>query len=83
MNGRFRCAFGRMPGTVPDELRFHLALTDHLPASPELQIDGPCLVTEPDDFLPGGPVCSLVEQQPNPYRPGSLGQFVRILFSMT
>lgn len=66
-----------VPGPFLEELRFHLGLDDHLPESPELEIDWPCLVTQPDDHLPGGAVRSLVMQQPYANRPGSLGLFVR------
>ncbi|GID92113.1 hypothetical protein ACFQFC_03755 [Amorphoplanes digitatis] len=65
------------PAPFLDELRFHLGLTERPPEKPELEIDWPCLVTEPDDTLPGGSVRSLVAQRPYLNRPGSFGLFVR------
>ncbi|WP_157411613.1 hypothetical protein [Actinoplanes rectilineatus] len=66
-----------VPPSFLDELRFHLGLADQLPEDAELEIDWPCLVTEPDDALPGGSVRSLMAQQPYSNRPGSFGLFVR------
>ena len=65
------------PASFLDELRFHLGLAEQLPEDPELGIAWPCLVTEPDDALPGGGVRSLVAQRPYSNRPGSFGLFVR------
>ena len=48
-----------------------------MPDDHELEYDRPCLVTDPDDALPGGGVRSLVEQRPYLNPPGSLGSFVR------
>lgn len=60
------------PESFVEELRFHLGLTARSPESPTLDVNGPCLVAEPDDSLPGGEVQSLT-----PHRQGSLGLFVR------
>jgi hypothetical protein len=65
------------PASFLDELRFHLGLAEQLPDDPELEIAWPCLVTEPDDPLPGGGVRSLVPQRPDLNRPGSLGLYAR------
>ena len=66
-----------VPASFLDELRFHLGLAEQRPEDPELEIDWPCLVTEPDDALPGGSVRSLTAQRPYPDRSGSFGLFVR------
>jgi len=52
------------PASFLDELRFHLGLAEQLPEDPELGIAWPCLVTEPDDALPGGGVRSLDDGAP-------------------
>jgi hypothetical protein len=68
-----------VPVSFLDELRFHLGLAEQLPEDPGLEIDWPCLVTEPDDALPGGGARSLIAQRPYPNQPGSFGLFVRTL----
>ena len=65
------------PESFLDELRFHLGLAEQLPEDPELEIDWPCLVTEPSDRLPGGALRSLAMQTPYRNRSGSFGLFVR------
>ncbi|WP_433043122.1 hypothetical protein [Dactylosporangium sp. CS-033363] len=67
------------PASFLDELRFHLGLAERLPDDAELGLNWSCLVTEPDDALPGGGVRSLMAQQPYSNRPGTLGLFVRTL----
>ncbi len=67
------------PASFLQELRFHLGLAGQLPDDAELELDRPCLVTEPDDALPGGGVRSLIAQQPYSNQPGSFGLFVRAL----
>ncbi|WP_436533434.1 hypothetical protein [Actinoplanes sp. HUAS TT8] len=67
------------PASFLDELRFYLGLTDRPPKESELELDGSCLVAEPDDRLPGGGVRSLIAQAPYPNRPGSLGLFLRTM----
>jgi hypothetical protein len=67
------------PASFLDELRFHLGLAEQLPDDAELELDWPCLVTEPDDALPGGGVRSLIAQQPYASQPGAFGLFVRTL----
>ncbi|MEV4510340.1 hypothetical protein AB0K00_15400 [Dactylosporangium sp. NPDC049525] len=67
------------PATFLDEVRYHLGLTDQRPEHPELDVDWPCLVTNPaDDRLPGGGAGSLIAQRPYLNRPGSFGLHLRM-----
>lgn len=66
-----------VPSSFLDELRFHLGLAERLPDDAELELGWPCLVTDPDDALPGGGVRSLTAQQPYSNQPVSFGLFVR------
>jgi hypothetical protein len=67
-----------VPEAFLGELRYHLGLSGLALREPTLDCDGPALACERGgDQLPGGPVASLVRQQPYRGWPAVWGVFVR------
>ena len=67
-----------VPEAFLGELRYHLGLTAIAPQAPTLDWDGPALASGGDGgALPGGPVASLILQQPYLNRPAVWGVFAR------
>ena len=68
-----------VPEEFLDELRYHLGLTAVAPQAPTLDWEVPALAAGGDGgALAGGPVVSLVRQQPYLNRPAVWGVFARV-----
>jgi hypothetical protein len=67
-----------VPEAFLDELRYHLGLSDLVPSAPTLDWDGPALAGAGGEALPGGPVATLIRQQPHLNGPWVRGMFARV-----
>jgi hypothetical protein len=67
-----------VPEAFLEELRYHLGLSPLAPQAPTLDWDGPALSYGSDEGeLAGGPVASMIRQQPYLNRPAVWGVFAR------